>query len=666
MTDYVISAVLVSSLLILFVLAVRKGLRRYMGSVAIYALWAVVAGSLLLPFPQFLCKQATGKELFSLQSPFHVRTMADGFRRNSKTVDDSREKDNETVATVKPSTGSQTNGTKPVEEVEEKSSKKNEKSGKTKLLLWKTYGKKYGLSALWFLGLFLLLIRQFVQEETFRKRLLEERSCVPEKAAVAEKKVQGCYSIPWNGSPFLFRSRGRKLDIYVPEAMLEEKETLSYAILHESVHQRHGDIWWAYLRNFLVALYWFHPLVWVAAHMSREDCELACDAAVVENLSEKETLAYGKSLLYVAALPFGQKPGFFTVATNLRGSRSQLEKRIRCMRQKQNKHRWITACVVIVAFAVGGCGLSVSAKPNYEKAQKENVRQNVTDKTQKKQKSEENILTLEQICADMKNKNLTEESFESYRNWVQDSELGYDEVDDPESNYYINFDYPVENDELQLKVSFIKGDHSLFGIWLQRKSNQDMICLYNDMKKTYVSTAEDVQQFINHVYDLQEDVTFQVPKGLTLENYDATVGDYGGCLLTPDAYEGDFAPDEWKAAGYVMRFSTQNNEGSLGVLWQGDQISDVTIQWNHTVVKRLGNLSGLASSAYLIQTEHDLYTAAEWSELESTENAEPVSKYWCIMMARKGDAYGYAIALNAKNYTKEDAIAFAKTVQYVK
>ena len=80
----------------------------------------------------------------------------------------------------------------------------------------------------------------------------------------------------------------------------------------------------------------------------------------------------------------------------------------------------------------------------------------------------------------------------------------------------------------------------------------------------------------------------------------------------------------------------------------------------------LGYQSGLASSAYLIQTEHDLYTAAEWSELENTENAEPVSNYWCIMMARMGDAYGYAIALNAKNYTKQDTIAFAKTVQYDK
>ena len=49
------------------------------------------------------------------------------------------------------------------------------------------------------------------------------------------------------------------------------------------------------------------------------------------------------------------------------------------------------------------------------------------------------------------------------------------------------------------------------------------------------------------------DITLEVPKGLTLESYDAALGDYGGCLLKPDAYVGGYAPDEWKAAGYVMR-----------------------------------------------------------------------------------------------------------------
>ena len=30
------------------------------------------------------------------------------------------------------------------------------------------------------------------------------------------------------------------------------------------------------------------------------------------------------------------------------------------------------------------------------------------------------------------------------------------------------------------------------------------------------------------------DITLEVPKGLTLESYDAALGDYGGCLLKPD------------------------------------------------------------------------------------------------------------------------------------
>ena len=286
--------------------------------------------------------------------------------------------------------------------------------------------------------------------------------------------------------------------------------------------------------------------------MSREDCELACDEAVAAQLSEKQKTAYGKSLLFVAALQ--HKTGFFSVATNMQGSKSQLEKRIRCICSKQRKSKCVTALVLILAIALCGCGMTTSVKTSH---------------------------------ADTETVTLTESGTE--------------------------------------------------------------------MDTETVTQRQTVM-----------DITLEVPKGLTLESYDAALGDYGGCLLKPDAYVGGYAPDEWKAAGYVMRFSTQNNEGSFGVLWQGDQISDVTIQWNHTEMKRLGNLSGLASSAYLIQTEHDLYTAADWSELENTENAEPVSNYWCIMMARKGDAYGYAIALNAKNYTKQDTIAFAKTVQYDK
>lgn len=554
MGKYVLAAVLVSSLLTLFLLPVRKGLRRFVGSIGVYALWLFVAISLLLPFPQMVYKAVAGRELFQQQSKFSVMNLVDLAQKNQKAVDNKSENEYNSVKKTSLSTGetAQNKLSQQGDIIDESSRTDPARLKEEEVQTWKDYVKTYGLYEIWLLGFLLLAVRQFVQERKFRKYLLEERSCVSVQSTIEKGSRRTCYGIPLEGSPFLFRSRGIKLDIYLPEQILPEDEVVDYAVLHESMHQRHGDIWWSYLRNFLVALYWFHPLVWLAARLSREDCELACDEAVAAQLSEKQKTAYGKSLLFVAALQ--HKTGFFSVATNMQGSKSQLEKRIRCICSKQRKSKCVTALVLILAIALCGCGMTTSVKTSH---------------------------------ADTETVTLTESGTE--------------------------------------------------------------------MDTETVTQRQTVM-----------DITLEVPKGLTLESYDAALGDYGGCLLKPDAYVGGYAPDEWKAAGYVMRFSTQNNEGSFGVLWQGDQISDVTIQWNHTEMKRLGNLSGLASSAYLIQTEHDLYTAAEWSELENTENAEPVSNYWCIMMARKGDAYGYAIALNAKNYTKQDTIAFAKTIQYDK
>lgn len=557
MGKYVLAAVLVSSLLILFLLPVRKGLRRFVGSIGVYALWLFVAISLLLPFPQIVYKTVAGRELFQQESKFSVMNLV---QKNQKVVDNKSEKEYNAVKKTSLSTGktAQNKLSQQGNAVGESNQPDRVQWKETTVRTWKDYVKTYGLYEIWLLGFLLIVIKQFIQERKFRKYLLEERSCVSVQSTIEKSSRRTCYAIPWKGSPFLFRSRGIKLDIYLPEQILSEDEVIDYAVLHESMHQHHGDIWWSYLRNLLVALYWFHPLVWLAARLSREDCELACDEAVAAQLSENQKIAYGKSLLFIAALQ--HKPGFFSVATNMQGSRSQLEKRIRCICSKPKKSKCVTVLVLVLAIAVCGCGMTTSAKTSHADQEAD-----------------------------------TETDTET------DTDTGTD---------------------------------------------------------TGTETVTQRQTVM--------DITLAVPKGLTLESYSEALGDYGGCLLKPDAYVGGYAPDEWKAAGYVMRFSTQNNDASLGVLWQGDQISDVTVMWNHTVVKKLGKLSGLAASAYLIQTEHDLYTAREWSELESTENAEPVSRYWCIMMARRGDAYGYAIALNAKNYTKQDAIDFAKTVQFIK
>ncbi|MDE1962355.1 MAG: pilin [Xanthomonadaceae bacterium] len=52
-------------------------------------------------------------------------------------------------------------------------------------------------------------------------------------------------------------------------------------LAHEQAHARRRDGLWRLLAQALAALFWFHPLAWLALACLRQDQELACDAAVL-------------------------------------------------------------------------------------------------------------------------------------------------------------------------------------------------------------------------------------------------------------------------------------------------------------------------------------------------------------------------------------------------
>jgi len=77
---------------------------------------------------------------------------------------------------------------------------------------------------------------------------------------------------------------------------------------HERTHLRRGDAAWNALVAAMRCLLWFNPLVHVAATRFREDQELSCDAAVVEDypgLRRTYATAMLKTQLADTALPVG-------------------------------------------------------------------------------------------------------------------------------------------------------------------------------------------------------------------------------------------------------------------------------------------------------------------------------------------------------------------------
>jgi beta-lactamase regulating signal transducer with metallopeptidase domain len=79
-------------------------------------------------------------------------------------------------------------------------------------------------------------------------------------------------------------------------------------LAHENVHLERRDTLWNALAVLLRCVFWFNPLVHIAASFMREDQELACDATVIDrHPSSRRTYADAmlKTELADAALPVG-------------------------------------------------------------------------------------------------------------------------------------------------------------------------------------------------------------------------------------------------------------------------------------------------------------------------------------------------------------------------
>ena len=137
--------------------------------------------------------------------------------------------------------------------------------------------------------------------------------------------------------------------VITPKAA-ETRDGLRYVLLHELCHYKHRDHWIALLRNAVCIVYWFNPMVWIAAAASKKDCELACDARVLGYLSEEEGIAYGETLLsFIRKRP--ARSDVLQTSTAMTADKKALKERIQ-MIAKRPKTLGITAiCAVILTLS---------------------------------------------------------------------------------------------------------------------------------------------------------------------------------------------------------------------------------------------------------------------------------------------------------------------------
>ena len=152
-----------------------------------------------------------------------------------------------------------------------------------------------------------------------------------------------------------------KKAIYLPAQRLDQltEEQVKWIICHEECHYRQGDHIWLLLRILLTAVYWFHPLVWAAAYLSKKDAEISCDEKVLANSNLTQKIAYGKTLICVASRD--RKLSVFYPTTAVVGTKKELKNRMRkIVEENKYKRKAKVVLAVIMAtsvvFTFSGCG----------------------------------------------------------------------------------------------------------------------------------------------------------------------------------------------------------------------------------------------------------------------------------------------------------------------
>lgn len=188
-------------------------------------------------------------------------------------------------------------------------------------------------SYIWLVGMALLLLWNVYLMMRMKRWL--------GKAVLYRDNIYECDGI---ASPFvlgLFRPR-----IYIP-FRLGERECM-FILQHEQYHIRRRDYIIKFFAFLILAVYWFHPLVWAAYFCMIRDMEMSCDEHVLASMGEDVREEYSRTLLAFAVnrrrLSVGL-PAFGETDTR---------RRIRHILNFHKKGKWmgILAGVIIVVAAI--------------------------------------------------------------------------------------------------------------------------------------------------------------------------------------------------------------------------------------------------------------------------------------------------------------------------
>lgn len=330
--NFLIEATLMGSVMIVILLLVRKFLRPRLGSRLIWLAWLLVMARLLLPisFPNPMMNELRP----TLSDNVGVRPIADQVRVRA-------------IDAAYDLSGMVRVGTY------------NDPGPAAKALREFGAQTSYGHTARWLLlgygiAAALVLAGMVWQNARFMRKLKRDRvealtgeALVQYHALCKQRKVSPV-PVYWV-DPLPSACLVGVLRPYIALPLTLERQDITPVLLHEICHQKAGDPWRALLRNLCCVVHWFNPLVWVAAHLSRTDQELACDERVTAPMVDEQRIDYANTLALAAARR--NAPDMAVLATGMTMKGRHIKQRVRAIVDGRKAVTWLCVAALLVATA---------------------------------------------------------------------------------------------------------------------------------------------------------------------------------------------------------------------------------------------------------------------------------------------------------------------------
>ena len=466
----------------------------------------------------------------------------------------------------------------------------------------------------WIFGIAILLLCSLISHCQLKKRLSDS---IP-----LDEGIRLCDHIE---TPFVYGLF--QPTIYLPSSLNEKDREI--VLKHERMHIARRDHLLKPLAYLISIVHWFNPLVWLSYHLFCKDIEIACDEAVIKDMTLQEKKDYSKTLLSCAAHKR------FVFSYPLAFGEVGIKERVKNVLDYKKPSFWIILAGIVICVVTGVCFLT-NPKHNpdasylLENFDRKNI-DGITimyDFDYSEYESTDRLYSKEVVLADLDPKDqkrimrqiesiLRDEEFEEvpreeirgegslWRLLILDSKKvnitvyqkeGYIGTKDPESDIGWPMVYKVNNDKLNKLCELVNEIKPIYdrnyGIMFHDETTH--IIIRTDYKKTgevlelYI-TNERSHSILNNTDGINSDPSKEEEEPLTYYAKQNEDGTYFERMIVR-FYAGDFDAND---ARRILKYLGLKKEYSDYVLSYNELINAESFIYRNTIVngEKITNIS---------------------------------------------------------------------------